>query len=643
MSYFKFHLHNNLFFISSNWNILQFKELLLRDYHIFLAALFMKDFLPKLFFLVFIIYYFICEQAFAGYGINMNPVYMASCFKVCLISGISVLFFSLLFFRFAYALVIFIIGLISLGFGIIFIKLLSPQTPLIFSVMALILPLFMDLSVFSFLIFIHPPLSVKRGKEKIALKFGVSYGIIKVIFGAILWIALNRPAIPVFKNIGFFIFLGFLFSWLTTYFIFWIFPDKIFKGLSFFNSFVEKTGNFFAGFGKKALFAAVSITILIFILSFSKNWHDPSRLLVTKATISFLKLICAMIVPLLLIFCSVPLTIMALLPPVFVFINLLSFFISGGLPFTVWEISFLAIIITVSLCHCVCFILLCQKGVSKKSIFAGHFAAGILIMAGTFGLILPDDPILNMAAIIFLMGSLFSIIGIFTILSPLMDIFVFFRWKKRVKNPAEKALICYKNIEAYPRIFAFFKLKYDAMFKEVPYFISSLKNVKYIIDIGCGYGVPAAWISSIFPKAVICGIDPDPERIRVASVALGKKGVMKTGKAPDIPLVSKPVNLVLMIDMAHFLNDADLILTLKRLRACLDKKGLLIMRVVIPPEKGGSWVWHLENMRHKFLKIKPCYRDIEKINDFIKESGFMSVKNYDSGSDRELFWFVARL
>ncbi len=589
---------------------------------------------------VFIICYAASGDVFAGYGINMNPVYMASSFKVFWISGISVLFFCFIFFRFNYALAIFINALISLGLGMASIKLLSPETPLIFSIMAMILPLFTDLSVFYFLVCAFPPLSVKTWGEKTGLRMGFSYAIIKMIFGGILLFALTRPAIPLFANIGFFIFSGFLVSGLITCFAFpAVFSRKIFKNQNFFNPFMEKAGDFFAGFGKKVLFTAISVTILVLIISLSKNWHEPSRLLITKAAIPFLKLAFAITMPLLLIFCSVRLAIMAFLPPVFIFINFLSFFISGSLPFTVWEISFISIIIVISFCHCVAFIVLCQKGLTKKSILTGHFASGMLIIAGTSGLILPDDPILNMAAIIFFMGTILSITGIFTILSPLMDIY--FKWEKNSENLPAKIMSRYKNTEAYPRIFAFFKLKYDSMFKELPSLIPPLKNVKYIIDIGCGYGVPAAWMSARFDGAIIYGIDPDSERIRVASMALGGKGVMKTGKAPDIPLVSDPVQLVIMIDMAHFLNDEDLILTLKRVTACLDKNGALIMRVVIPPEKKGSWIWRLENLRHKFFKIKPYYRSIEKINNFIKQSGFASVKNYDSGSARELVWFVA--
>ena len=82
-------------------------------------------------------------------------------------------------------------------------------------------------------------------------------------------------------------------------------------------------------------------------------------------------------------------------------------------------------------------------------------------------------------------------------------------------------------------MFVRFKLQFDPMFKELPRMLADCKNVTTIIDIGCGYGVPACWCLEYFDQAMVYGIDPDPERVRVAAIATGDRGTITVGWAPE--------------------------------------------------------------------------------------------------------------
>ena len=42
-----------------------------------------------------------------------------------------------------------------------------------------------------------------------------------------------------------------------------------------------------------------------------------------------------------------------------------------------------------------------------------------------------------------------------------------------------------------------------------------------ILDVGCGHGLPACWLADRYPTAMLHGIDPNTERVRVAAMALG--------------------------------------------------------------------------------------------------------------------------
>jgi len=62
------------------------------------------------------------------------------------------------------------------------------------------------------------------------------------------------------------------------------------------------------------------------------------------------------------------------------------------------------------------------------------------------------------------------------------------------------------------------------MFSELPGLVEEICPVRIIIDIGTGYGVPAAWFLERFPEVKVFGLDPDKERIRNAldqSIGLG--------------------------------------------------------------------------------------------------------------------------
>ena len=252
--------------------------------------------------------------------------------------------------------------------------------------------------------------------------------------------------------------------------------------------------------------------------------------------------------------------------------------------------------------------------------------------------------LLKSAGITSLLGIGYSIIGAFIILPPILN-HRFQTGKEdaaKALNHRDRVLRRYRNMEAYSRLFARLKMRFDPMFSELPRILEPFEDIHSIIDIGCGYGVPANSLLEWFPEAKVYGIDPAPGRVRVASIAAGKRGLIKPGRAPDIPTIPQQADLAIMLDIIHYLNDDELKLTLKKLCRDLRSSSRLIIRAPITPTRRIPWAWWIENFKLKLSRTLSYYRSVEKINAILINAGFKIERTEPSGSRGELAWFVVR-
>jgi cyclopropane fatty-acyl-phospholipid synthase-like methyltransferase len=180
------------------------------------------------------------------------------------------------------------------------------------------------------------------------------------------------------------------------------------------------------------------------------------------------------------------------------------------------------------------------------------------------------------------------------------------------------------------------------MFPEMEQMFRSADDIKTILDVGTGYGVPASWLLERFTGARLHGIDPSPERVRVAAMAVGDRGLIAQGRAPAIPEVDHQVDLSTMIDMAHFLTDEDFIETLHRLRERTREGGRLIIRASLLPKRRLPWVWWYLNLILRLSRIPAYYRPVHQLQSMVAQSGFQVEQTLASGCDEELVWLVAR-
>jgi predicted exporter/SAM-dependent methyltransferase len=271
------------------------------------------------------------------------------------------------------------------------------------------------------------------------------------------------------------------------------------------------------------------------------------------------------------------------------------------------------------------------------------FMAGMSTLIGFGSLCFAEHSLLQSAGFISFLGIGYSLIGAYAILPPLMRYLLRNRDSQvpAAGNLHQRILRRYRNLDAYPKIFARCKLRWDVMFEELPGMAAHFPPMKTILDIGCGYGVPGCWFLEWFPESRIWGMDPDPRRVCVAALAMGKQADLKTGAAPDLAEMPGSADAALLLDIIHFLSDKDLEMTLTRVYRLLMPEGRLIVRAVVMPENGKySWMWRLDELRMNLTDQSFFHRPVDKIHQAILQAGFTITHSKPSGGNQELAWFI---
>lgn len=101
-----------------------------------------------------------------------------------------------------------------------------------------------------------------------------------------------------------------------------------------------------------------------------------------------------------------------------------------------------------------------------------------------------------------------------------------------------------------------------------------------ILDIGCGFGLFAAYFGQTQPARRIVGVDPDARRIAMAqrvSSSLGLENEFIAGDARDVSLGGGFAGAY-VLDVMHHIPRADQLPMLERLRDVLAPRGVLVVK-----------------------------------------------------------------
>jgi len=208
----------------------------------------------------------------------------------------------------------------------------------------------------------------------------------------------------------------------------------------------------------------------------------------------------------------------------------------------------------------------------------------------------------------------------------------------------QRVLLRYQNYSFTPSMFAWCKTRQDPMFQEFPELLEPVGPIKSFLDLGCGFGFAASYLLEMFPDSQVYAVEPSRNRVAVAKLALGDRGHVFQGAAPDFENPSLPdrFEAVFAIDMLHYLDDKALDVTLSRLRARLDDAHYLIIRAPMKPEGSGSLIWKLTRIHATAWGLFAQYRTVEQLRRHIAGAGFHVERSQISGKNPELHWFVSR-
>ena len=111
-----------------------------------------------------------------------------------------------------------------------------------------------------------------------------------------------------------------------------------------------------------------------------------------------------------------------------------------------------------------------------------------------------------------------------------------------------------------------------------------------ILDVGCGFGLFAAYFGQTHPRRRIIGLDPDARRVGIARAVASRLALhdheFVVGDVRDAPLRG-PFDAAYVLDVMHHLPEDDQLRVLERLRGLLVPGGMLLVKDITTEPRSG--------------------------------------------------------
>jgi uncharacterized protein len=376
-----------------------------------------------------------------------------------------------------------------------------------------------------------------------------------------------------------------------------------------------------------------------------------SKHLAQKLNRSFVQIILIVmvvtLVTLFLFYLDWQILLVSITPIVFSFIATLGTMGFLGVPLSIPSLMLAPLMVGLGLDYGVYFVRSSQRfGPGPCSESEGFRVAvllcGLTTLVGFGSLLFAQHAVLRSAGIITFFGIFYALVGAFWVVPPLVHLL--FSAPPAPSSPLRAGskehtrltLRRFNHLESYARLFARFKVRYDPMFPRLADFVRPGWKV---VDVGCGYGVPAAWLLTLYPDLEFVACDPAAGRARIAARVLGEKAKVMNSGALDLPLDPVQADAVLLLDVLHHLQDKDVVELLSRLRAALSPEGSLIIRLTLP-ETRFSLFRFVEEKRLWVKGTKPFWRSRERVLEILGNAGFKVDLVEPTAQCREETWFI---
>jgi trans-aconitate methyltransferase len=189
--------------------------------------------------------------------------------------------------------------------------------------------------------------------------------------------------------------------------------------------------------------------------------------------------------------------------------------------------------------------------------------------------------------------------------------------------------------------FVFWKTKTDPLFKAVE---EAVPRQGRILDLGCGYGIVAHWLTLGSPGRTVTGVDNDAGKIRVAR-ATGPWNPRVCFEEADVLAWEYPAcDCVLLCDLLHYLPHALKEQVLRKAFAALRPGGWLVVREALQQPGRKHWLtaW-CERWAVRLGQNKAAYglhfESLSQHQALLTEAGFVETTTLEDagpGSNRLL-------
>jgi SAM-dependent methyltransferase len=195
------------------------------------------------------------------------------------------------------------------------------------------------------------------------------------------------------------------------------------------------------------------------------------------------------------------------------------------------------------------------------------------------------------------------------------------------------------------RYWAAGKLAFDPMFRQLEPF---LPDDGRILDLGCGYGLVAAWTAMARPNVRLVGVDPLLSRVRVARYVLEGRATAHVGDAQELlsarlpSWAAEPFDAALCIDVTH--QGSGLVAVLAGLHRVLRQGGVLLLRTATKEhEQRESWSMGLERLlvRARGQRVI-AFPSAAQVTAALLAAGFRDVRTADRVRGEPEMLFIAR-
>lgn len=172
-------------------------------------------------------------------------------------------------------------------------------------------------------------------------------------------------------------------------------------------------------------------------------------------------------------------------------------------------------------------------------------------------------------------------------------------------NLRDKISELYAGLGVYVR----FYVRARSRLLNLDHYAQFLPPAGLLIDVGCGRGIMANYLSLRFPDSQVIGIDLDPERIDVARKTIGERGnitfLLRDARDWALPDCTG----VIMTDFLHHVSRRDQDLILTNVFQSLEPGGVLLIAEVDPTAQPvyRYWVSSLSD-RVLYPSARSCFR-----------------------------------